>query len=379
MMSQQSPDPDLCAALTSAANTLNPTPPPFSAIRAAGRRRRQQRMVLATAASAVAIAGVAATALAVVPQRSQIGEPIAPPASTATPPASSIPTSPPSPASPPASSAPSASSDTSAAAPCTTAQLKISDPGSAPGAGSVAQVFTITNVSSQPCRLPRWVTNAHGTTSSGKHQVLNLSRTGPEFNFTGNATTLPAGGHAGFAFTESNPSMCGTPQSEVTTITSVTFSIGPKATFTKNLLLPATDPDPILLGCPTHAVAVSEIGTPVRPPKPKYDIETSRKVPATVVAGQKLNYTITLTNKSKIAAPLTPCPTYTAYVQSLRNTYHHDVSGPLDCAGQTSLTPGGSISFHLTIPAPPQPGHLKLGWSADRFHTSTGAIVAVTK
>lgn len=378
-MPEQSPDPDLRAALTSAANSLHPTPPPFSAIRAAGRRRRRQRVVLATAVSAVAIAGVTATALAVVPQRSQVGEPVAPSASTVTPAPSSTPTHPTSTASSPASSAPSASSDTPPAAPCTTAQLKVSDPGSAPAAGSVAQVFTITNVSSQPCRLPHWVTNVHGTTNSGSQQVLRLYRTGPEFYFTGNAATLPADGHAGFGFTESDPSMCGTPQSKVTTITSVTFSIGPKATFTKNLLLPANEPDPILLSCGAHGVGVSQIGTLVPPPKPKYDVETTRTVPATVAAGQKLNYTITLTNKSKVAAPLTPCPSYTAFFEPYPSGQKDQASGQLDCAGQASLPPGGSISFHLTIVAPPQSGRLKLVWSADRFHTGTGAPVAVTK
>lgn len=387
MMSEQSSDPELRAALTSAAKKINPTPPSFSTIQAAGRRRRHQRMALATAVSAVAIAGVAATALAVVPQRSQVGEPAAPPTSTTTPLPSSIPTSAPpshptSTASAPVPSTPTATASASPAPPCTTAQLKVSGPGSWAGAGSFGQVFTITNVSPQPCGLPGWITNLHGTTSTGRHQVVKIDRTDREFDFTGNAATLPPGEHAGFGFTEANPDdLCATLHPNVVTIPWITFSIGPKATFTKNLMLPADEPDPIELGCGARSVGVSEIGALVVPnsQKPKkYDVEATETVPKRVHGGQKINYTVTLTNKSKIALPLVPCPTYGAELKGLATK---DVTGQLDCGGQTSLAVGGSISFHLsiTVPVPPQTERVPMIWWDSRFNSLAASSITVTK
>lgn len=84
------------------------------------------------------------------------------------------------------------------------------------------------------------------------------------------------------------------------------------------------------------------------------------------------------------AHPLSSCPTYTAFLAAYPGDESDQVKGQLDCGGQTSISPGGSIEFKLSIPVPSQPGAtaLKFGWVAigpsPIAEASTGAFIPVT-
>ena len=280
----------------------------------------------------------------------------------------------------PVSSAPPSSASPSAAA-CTAAQLKLSAPQPDPGGMSkVGQVFTITNTDSQPCALTDHVTNVHGRTTDGTPNALSQLAQGDDPYFeTTVVPDLVAGGHATFEFIEGAPSVCARPQSKVT-IASITFSIGPDAIFTADL---ASDPMPLACG-----YGVTKLGVPdpnlKSPPKPNYQIQVTRTVPSRIVAGQQMDYTITVTNTGPSARSLSPCPTYTAFLAAYPGDDRHQVTGQLHCGGHTSIPAGGSITFKLSVPVPAEPGvtALKFGWTANSpsniAHHDTGALIRVT-
>lgn len=249
-------------------------------------------------------------------------------------------------------------------------------------AGSFGQTFTITNASSQPCGLPRWVTNVHGTIGGKRQALSKLARTGrDEASYPLSATTLAPGEQAAFEFGEGDPAMCGTPQPEVKLVTSVTFSIGPKATFTKRLTLKPKGSEAIVLDC--DGPWITEIGAARAnaPSWPENNIETSGEVPTRVAAGQPMDYTVTVTNdNSNVALSLSPCPRYSAWFGMNQDV----VNGRLDCGGQRSLPPDGSISFHLSIRAPSRPGKVRFGWTVPGGRSAispagTGATILITK
>lgn len=276
----------------------------------------------------------------------------------------------------------------STAAPCTTAQLRVSGPVLTEWAGGYGQLFEITNAGSRPCGLPRWVTNVHGTTSTGRHMVLSkLGRGGRDLNYPVKVPTLAPGGRAWFSFSEADPGSCGLLQAKVT-ITTVTFSIGPKATFTEDLTRDPGRPDPISLGCETPGVgefgAPRSLATkiPLDVNSPENNIETSLSAPAQVAAGQRFDYTVTVSNDNSYdALSLSPCPHYFAIWYGM---YKHPVMRKLDCRGQKSLPGDHSISFHLSLRAPAQTGTMSLVWGVEELRSGladvgAGATIVVTK
>ena len=245
----------------------------------------------------------------------------------------------------------------------------------------VGQIFTITNISSQPCALPDRVTNPDGITSSGTPDALSDLGQGDRYYAAPmGVPVLAAGRQAMFGFIEGDPSACELPQAKVT-VTSITFSIGPAATFTADLTA-----DPMLLGCGAPwvtAIGAAGAGSVPNAAAPTYQLDTTRSVPSQLIAGQPMHYTITVTNTGSNAVPLSSCPSYTASLEAYPGDHGDEVNGQLDCGGQTSIPPGGSISFHGVIPVPSQPGapDLKFGWSTDHASItipSTGAFISVT-
>lgn len=251
---------------------------------------------------------------------------------------------------------------------------------------SIGQVVTVTNTGSQSCALPDHVSNVHGTNADGTPNALSqlVQEDDRYYQTPESVPELTPGRRATFEFDEGAPGACEMSNSEATRVTSVTFSIGPDATFTADL---TSGTVPMLLGCGGYGV--TEFGAPdpnAKPDrKPKYDVESTRTVPSRIVGGQQMHYTITVTNKGRNTVPLSSCPTYTAFLAASPGDHSDQITGQLDCGGQTSIPAGGSIKFRLSIPVPSQLGvtAFKFGWWANGpspiAEASTGAFIPVDR
>jgi hypothetical protein len=117
-------------------------------------------------------------------------------------------------------------------------------------------------------------------------------------------------------------------------------------------------------------VSVSQFGVPadaepaIDPPLSPLTAQIS--APSTVVAGQILDYTVTLTNPLRIDVPLSPCPAYDEFVGSgstepwVATVLHYY----LNCDASPTIPAGGSMTFamRLALPADQPGGAAKFGW-----------------
>jgi hypothetical protein len=117
-------------------------------------------------------------------------------------------------------------------------------------------------------------------------------------------------------------------------------------------------------------VSVSQFGVPadaepaVDPPLSPLTAQIS--APPTVVAGQILMYTVTLTNPRSTDVSLSPCPAYDEFVGSGSNsmwvaTVLHYY---LNCDATPTIPAGASVTYEmrLTLPANQPEGMAKFGW-----------------
>jgi hypothetical protein len=89
-------------------------------------------------------------------------------------------------------------------------------------------------------------------------------------------------------------------------------------------------------------------------------------LPATVKAGQIVDYTVTLANPTGHAVPLTPCPSYEEVVSSFPPQPAEpdvvDLYYRLNCDGHRGIGPHSSLTFAMRITAPTHSGFGKCGW-----------------
>jgi hypothetical protein len=99
--------------------------------------------------------------------------------------------------------------------------------------------------------------------------------------------------------------------------------------------------------------------------------------PASAAAGATLEYTVTLTNPTSRAVPLTPCPAYTQSLVAPRSgggAGRALVGGRylLNCAAVRSLAPGASATFAMRAPlAAGVTGDVQLRWALAGGPTAT--------
>jgi hypothetical protein len=117
-------------------------------------------------------------------------------------------------------------------------------------------------------------------------------------------------------------------------------------------------------------VSVSQFGVPadaepaIDPPLSPLTAQIS--APPTVVAGQILMYTVTLTNPRSTDVSLSPCPAYDEFVGSGSNNtwiatvlYYY-----LNCDASPTIPAGASVTYamRLSLPANQPEGMAKFGW-----------------
>ena len=148
-----------------------------------------------------------------------------------------------------ASISPSSAAPT--AAPCATADLKVSAQPSTFGMNSEGLIFSVTNTGSSPCAVPDHVTDIHGQEADGTDVAIDASTSS---RLTGTTPgPLGPGGTATFALETGNPSMCSS-STRLKTVTSISLVFGTDATL--KATLPAADA--LTLGC--GGVGVTEVG-----------------------------------------------------------------------------------------------------------------------
>lgn len=129
----------------------------------------------------------------------------------------------------------------------------------------------------------------------------------------------------------------------------------------------------------------SGFGTRLRAPdpvkaNPLHALQVTSTMPATVRAGTRVRYRVTLSNPTGHAVALSPCPTYTEFLtparsdpQRAQHTYR------LNCAGAGGRIPAhGRVVFAMQVPAPPTPGAAKFGWSIANAGLNIGRALTVT-
>jgi hypothetical protein len=118
-------------------------------------------------------------------------------------------------------------------------------------------------------------------------------------------------------------------------------------------------------------------------PEPSYPTDplvATTTMPEQVTAGTTIAYTVTLTNPTDNAVPLTPCPTYEEFVNVVSSHAKidgQDVIYQLNCAGHTTVAPGQALTFAMRIPAPTEPGVAKWGWDIQPGSAGRGGALIV--
>jgi hypothetical protein len=113
---------------------------------------------------------------------------------------------------------------------------------------------------------------------------------------------------------------------------------------------------------------------------PQDPLVATTTMPEQVRAGTTIDYTVTLTNPTDKAVPLTPCPTYEEAVNIVGAhgvVNGHDLIYRLNCAGHTSLAPSQALTFAMRIPAPTRPGYAKWGWDIQAGSVGRGGALTV--
>ena len=113
---------------------------------------------------------------------------------------------------------------------------------------------------------------------------------------------------------------------------------------------------------------------------PLHVLQLAATMPATVEAGTRVHYRVTLRNPTDHAVALAPCPTYTefltparAYAQLAQHSYQ------LNCSGAGGRIPAHrQVAFAMQVPAPATPGEAKFGWSIGNAGLDTGRALTVT-
>ncbi len=343
---------DLRRVLADPPGTPPSWPDATERVRAGIRRRRRRHVALA--AGIVTLATLAATTIGLGLMRGPAGPPPAHPTPTTIPAPSASPTA-------EAGAIPwrglspvdhePTPSPRLAAAPCRTGDLVLAGVPSNGAGGTGVHIVQVRNSGARRCTL------------AGRPTLL---RTDPA---TGTLTVVPVTTTMFFPLpADSTPATIDPGEQAQLNLETSNRCLGTRPTPTitdSGLVLRLADGGRIALRTAVDAtcgVALSEWYRPTPPPRANaWDVLTAAiEAPASVRAGDTLDYVVVLTNQTGADVPLDPCPNYIEGLSAVKaaGTYG------LNCA-VPAISAGGGVRFamRLAIPATAPPGTVTLTWS----------------
>jgi hypothetical protein len=124
---------------------------------------------------------------------------------------------------------------------------------------------------------------------------------------------------------------------------------------------------------------VTPIGLPMTQPKPDplSGLQVALAVPARVAAGQVLRFAVTITNPTRAAVKLSPCPSY-----ELGLSVAPAKAYKLNCPAARAIDSGQSRTYEMqfAIPADAPAGLAKIGWFLlNPNRTGVGGSITITR
>ena len=231
-------------------------------------------------------------------------------------------------------------------------------------AGTYAYIYNAKNTTRRACFVSgRPSVKLAGQTVAGSPNVLDVT-----------AGVLAPGASARFAVTQSQRASC-TPaftRHGVSRTSAVTphVQIGAQP-------VAATSEGTILTSKCTRT-AVTQIGLPPTSPKPGplSGLAVRLQAPARARAGHILKFTVMITNPTRAAVRLSPCPSYEVGISSARAVaYRLNCGAPAIPAGQSRV-----YDMRYAVPAGTPAGLAKIGWFLlNSTRNGAGGLITITK
>jgi hypothetical protein len=229
--------------------------------------------------------------------------------------------------------------------------------------GTYAYIYSATNTTSHDCYVSGLPSvELAGKTAAGGANLLDVE-----------AGVLTPGASATFAVTQSARASC-TPavtSDGVTRTSAVTprVEIGARSA--------ATSAGTVLIGNCTDST-VTPIGLAPTQPAPDAftPLDVELQVPTSVRAGTTLQFTVTITNPTRAAIRLSPCPSYEIGISSAPTVaYELNCSAPVIEPGQTR-----SYEMRYSVPAKTPAGLAKIGWFLlNSTRTGAGGVITIIR
>jgi hypothetical protein len=265
---------------------------------------------------------------------------------------------------------------TAAYAPCRARQLAGRPGRGGPAAGTVYQQVRLTNRGDRPCTLSGGPAAVTGVRLTGGTATLTRVAEGDGFNLAGPGPVNLRPGRSGWvtlSYADGCPKLTAGGTAGYRTLFLVLGGGRVRVKF----------PAALNLIC---GLAASRFGAPPpRPPasrSPLNVLTATAAVPATLIAGARASYLVTLRNRSAAAVRLAPCPSYTEY---LGVSSGPDNSGYvvrryyLNCAAVRRIPARGSVTFAMDMPTPARTGQAKLDWQLQGTDVATAMIVTIRR
>jgi hypothetical protein len=268
-------------------------------------------------------------------------------------------------------------------APCKASQLVGRLIGSAPGAAQVTTTLLLSNAGKAPCTIDAGPNSAAGILTDGTTQPLTI---GSPIDGLDNLVGPPANLRPGRSAQVVISSVAGTgfcSDSHTYSLAAMAIGVG---TGTVRITFPPPGPaypGPLTLyTCGSQVPIVADFGTPgpsQTPPPSSLDVLTvSRSMPATVTPGTTADYAVTLTNPTRQAVKLSPCPSYEEFIAPTGTKPGQDASYYyLNCQAAPSIPAHGKLTFDMEIQVPAGVGQAKYGWLLQGTSVETGGVTAL--
>jgi hypothetical protein len=230
--------------------------------------------------------------------------------------------------------------------------------------GTYAYVYGATNTTSHSC----YVSGLPSVKLAGKAMA-----SGPNVLSVA-AGVLAAGASASFAITTSPRASCSPAVSPGGALR--TSAVAPRVEIGAQPGAAVSGGTVLVSKC--AETAVSQIGlTPTEPaPGPLSPLTVRLQAPASVRAGDTLRFTVRITNPTRAAIRLSPCPAYEVGISTARPVaYELNCSTPVIAAGQTR-----TYDMRYSVPASTPAGLDKIGWFLlNSSRTGAGGLITITR